>query len=81
MSMNGTITLVSNKGQGSTRSVSIPAGATAAEIFHAELGVEDPDKYSVWVNGAICGSPKDTILKDGDFVVITPRQVKGGFVS
>lgn len=78
MAMNGTITLVSNKGSGSTRSVSVPVGATASEIFHAELGVEDPEKFSVWINGAICNDVKATVLKDGDFVVITPKTVKGG---
>jgi hypothetical protein len=78
MAMNGEITLVSNKGSGSTRKVKIASGANASEILAGEMGVEvDPEKYSVWVNGKSCTDLRNTPLGNGDFVIITPRNLKG----
>lgn len=76
--MNGTITLVSNKDGGQSRKVKIAAGMTLAEVFHSELGCEvDPKKFGIMVNGKTVERPKSCDVKDGDFVVIVPSQIKG----
>lgn len=77
MSMNGKITLVSNKGTGSSRVCQIANGMTAQEVLHAELGLEDPEKYLILVQGKPVKKPSSHVLKDGDFVIIVPTNVKG----
>lgn len=77
MGMNGEITLVSNKGRGSSRTVKIVVGMSAQDVFYAELGIEDPSKYSVLVDGEHVKDPSKHKLKDGAFVVIVPLQIKG----
>lgn len=78
MSMNGKITLVSNKGRGSTRTVTIAEGMTAKEVLYAELGITDPDKWLIMVDGERCAKPESKKLHDGDFVIIVPTNVKTG---
>lgn len=77
MSMNGNITLVSNKGKGSSRTAQIVEGMTAREVIYAELGIQDPKGLLVMVNGKEVAKPADHKLKDGDFVIIVPKNVKG----
>lgn len=76
MGMNGYITLVSNKGTGSSRKVQIVTGMTIKEVIYAELGLKDPAKYLVLLNAKKC-TEFGTKLKDGDFVNIIPTDVKG----
>jgi hypothetical protein len=78
MGMNGEITLVSHKGTGSTRKVKIVCGMTAKEVLYAELGIADPDKLLVVVNGEPVEKPETCKLNSGDFVIIVPKDTKGG---
>lgn len=75
--MNGEITLVSNKGSGSSRKVQIVVGMTAQEVLFAELGITDPSKLMVLVQGKEVTKPDTHKLKNGDFVIIVPKNVKG----
>ena len=77
MGMNGTITLVSNKGAGSSRKVQIVEGMTAKDVFYAELGITDPKGYTVLVKGKVVKDPTKCNLHDGDFVIIVPTDLKG----
>jgi len=78
MPMNGTITIVSNKGTGSVRKANVARDMTLSEILHAELGAEiDPAEHRIMLNGAMISEPKKTTIKDGDLVVIVPVKVKG----
>jgi len=77
MGMNGKITLVSNKGTGSTRVVQIAKGMTAQEALYGELGIQNPKNLSVVVNGEPVPEPSKCVLKDGDFVIIVPSNMKG----
>lgn len=77
MGMNGTITLVSTKGGGCTKKVTVPVGMTAKECIYAELGVVDPATFIVTINGTAVKDPAKATLKDGDFVIVTPTNVKG----
>ena len=76
MGMNGKITLVSNKGEGSTRKVTIAEGMTAQEVLYAELGIQDPDKWLVVLNGSTITNLTGHPLHDGDFIIIVPTNVK-----
>ena len=78
MAMNGSITLVSTKGSGSTRKVRVATGTTLAEVLTGELGVEvDPDKYTIVVNSKEVTNPRTVKVADGDFVIIVPSAIKG----
>ena len=77
MAMNGTITLVSNKDDGRTTKPQIPAGMTIRELIAAELGMVDPDKFQINVNGKTVTDRDSVSLQDGDFVIVIPKQVKG----
>jgi len=77
MAMNGTITLVSNKDDGRTTKPQIPVGMTIRELIAAELGMVDPDKFQINVNGQTVTDRDSVSLQDGDFVIVIPKQVKG----
>ena len=77
MAMNGNITLVSTKGTGSCKEVQIVEGMTAKEVIFAELGMVDPDKFAVTVQGKEVKDLSKCKLHNGDFVIITPVNVKG----
>jgi sulfur carrier protein ThiS len=79
MTMNGTITLVSNRDKGQMTNPSIPTNMSLESLLHAELGVVDPDKFQVVVDGTAVNK-KDLSthkLKGGEFVIIVPLNVKG----
>lgn len=78
MALNGTITLISNKGSGSSREVRIAENMTLSEVFFSELGCDvDPAKHSIMVNGKTVKNPKEYTVKDKDFVIIVPSELKG----
>jgi len=77
MAMNGTITLISNAEGGKARTLKIVAGMTLSEIFHGDAGIDDPDKFTVWLNMKVVKDIKTTKPTAGDTVIITPKQVKG----
>ena len=80
MAMNGTITLVSNRDDGRMTKPTIAKNTTVKEMLFAEMGASvDPDKHRVMINGkTIEGSALSTTnLKNKDFVVISPLNVKG----
>jgi sulfur carrier protein ThiS len=80
MAMNGTITLVSNRDGGKSTNPTVAKGTTVKSMLYAEWGASvDPDKHMVVLNGKVVPSDKldSTTLKDGDFVMITPTQIKG----
>jgi hypothetical protein len=80
MARNGTITLVSNAGGGRTTKPTIAVGTTLKELLYAEYGADvDPDKYQFIVGGQIIAAAKTGAckLKDKDFVVVVPMNVKG----
>lgn len=78
MSMNGKITLVSNHKDGKISYPTVARGTTLRDILYAALGADvDPDKYQVTVGGSVVTKMADCKLKDKDFVVISPKNVKG----
>lgn len=77
MGMNGKVTLVSTKGNGSCKEIQVPEGMSCKEAIFAEMGMVDPDKHQICVNGQVTKRPEKVKLKDGDFVIITPTDVKG----
>ncbi|KKM62449.1 hypothetical protein LCGC14_1521520 [marine sediment metagenome] len=77
MSMNGKITLVSTRGKGESIEVQIPSGMTGKEIIFAAMGVVDPDNHMITCNGEAIKDLSKLKLSDGDFVIVTPTNVKG----
>ena len=77
MGMNGKITLVSSKGTGSVKEIQIAEGMTAKEVIFAELGMVDPETFAIVVEGKEVKDLSKCRLHDGDFVIITPTNVKG----
>lgn len=80
MPMNGKITLVStagNGGKGCCKEVQIAVGVSARDIIFAELGHIDPDVHAITVQGKAVKDLTKCKLQDGDFVIITPTNVKG----
>ena len=79
MAMNGKITLVSHKGNGSTREVTVAIGMTVREVLFAELDITDPDKLVVVVDGQALPQKEwaTATLRDGAFVIIVPKDTKG----
>lgn len=76
MGMNGHVRVVCNEtGGGFPKKVQIGSGATLGEVFTAELGHQDADKYTILLNGE--AADKDTVLTDEDRIIITPTNVKG----
>ena len=74
MGMNGKISIYD--AQGASKSVQVRIGATLGEVFAAEQGYKDNEKYLILKNGA----PADLNSKvgDGDNITITPKSIKGG---
>ena len=77
MGMNGKITLVSSKGTGSVKEIQIAEGMTAKEVIFAELGMVDPETFAITVQGKEIKDLSKCELHDGDFVIITPTNIKG----
>jgi len=79
MAMNGTITLVSNQNSGQVSTPQIAKGTTVKDVLYSEYGASvDPDKFMVNINGGdaitdLAGCK----LKDKDFVVVSPKNLKG----
>ena len=67
MAMNGKVTIVTNKGGGNTKEITIPKQMTV-----------DPDKYTITVAGDVVKNPKTKQVNGGDFIIISPAQVKNG---
>ena len=78
MSMNGKITLVSNQRNGEITEPVVAKGTTVDKMLYAAYGASvDPGKYMVTVAGEVVEDLAAHVLKDGDFVVISPKNVKG----
>jgi len=78
MAMNGTITLVSNQKGGEISTPTIAKGTTVDKMLYAQYGASvDPDKYMVTVNGETIKDMASCTLADKDFVVISPKNIKG----
>ena len=78
MAMNGTITLVSGQKGGQITKPQIAKGTTVKEILFAEYGASvDPDKHMVTIGGAVVKDFSKAVLKDKDFVVVSPKNIKG----
>jgi len=77
MAMNGTITLVSNRDKGRMTTPQIPADMSLNSLIAAELGLVDPDNFAITVDGETVKDRKSFSLKNGQFVIITPINVKG----
>ena len=78
MGMNGNIFLISNSTSGSSsKQVQIAEGMTAQEAIYADLGTVDLSKRTVLVNGTLVEEPSEYVLSTGDFVVVSPKNLKG----
>jgi len=77
MAMNGTITLVSNRDKGRMTKPQIPADMNLDSLIAAELGLVDPANFAITVDGETVKDRKSFKLKSGQFVIITPTNVKG----
>ena len=78
MAMNGKITLVSNQKGGEISTPAVAKGTTVDKMLYAQYGASvDPDKYMVTVNGAVVKDLASCKLADEDFVVISPKNIKG----
>jgi len=77
MALNGTITLVSNANGGEITKPRVATGTNLQTLIAAEFGLDgvDPEKFQFVVNGTV--ADMNTKLKDGDFIVISPKAVKG----
>lgn len=78
MAMNGTVTLVSNQNGGQISTPTVAKETTLKEMLYAEYGASvDPEKFMVTVAGAVVENLATYKLRNGDFVVISPKYIKG----
>lgn len=69
-----TVTLISNAGDGDTRTVSISEGTTLGD-FKEDNNFADSERFSVRVNRR--SVPDNTVLLQDDRVSVTPTKVAG----
>jgi Na+-transporting NADH:ubiquinone oxidoreductase subunit NqrA len=78
MAMNGKVTLVRNDQDGKCTEHTVAKGTTAKDLLYSVYGAGvDPDKYMVTVKGVPVKDIGTAKLSNGDFIVISPKNVKG----
>lgn len=72
-----TILLINNAGNGFAGRLAIPEGTTVRQLFADHVGNPDTtaDRFRIRVNTQPVSL--DTVLVDGDRVVISPRKIEG----
>ncbi len=66
---------VGNTGGGFARMEEIPEGTSIGDFFRKVKDGDDVNNYTILVGGAVV--TRDTVLKDGERITITPKNLKG----
>ena len=70
------IEFVHNTGSGASRNVEIEEGTTLSEFLEAQIANFQATSNTVRTNGQ--NLPMESTLRDGDVVVVSPQDIKGG---